>query len=80
MGEVASPGKSNLVSVDTVESEPVDELTLFGVVSPSSSEGDTIKDDIKDELDKGLDKDIDEGFESLYQLGTEIIKKYQNRQ
>ena len=52
MGEIADTGKLNSVSVSTVESEPVDELTLFGVVSPSSSERDTIKADINDEIDQ----------------------------
>ena len=50
MGKVADLEESNSVSVGTIEPEPVDELTLFGVVSPSSSEGDTIKDDIANEL------------------------------
>lgn len=45
------------------------------MVSPSSSGGDSIKNDIVEELDKGLNKVIDEGFELLYQLGTEIMEK-----
>lgn len=68
---------SNLASVQAVESvdEFADELTLFGVVSPSSSGRGSIQNDIADELDKGLDKVIDEGFESLYQFGTELINE-----
>ena len=63
---------SSLVPVNTFES--VDELILFDVMPPTSSEGDSVKEKITNELNKELDKIIDEGFESIYQLGNEIIK------
>ena len=66
MGEMTDSEDSNLVSMNTVES--VDELTLFGVMSPSLSIGDSVKQDITNELNKGLDKVIDERFEYFYQL------------
>lgn len=65
MAEVTDSEDSNLVPINPVES--VDELTLFGVMSHSLSEGDFVKEDITNECNKGIDK----GFEFLYQLGSE---------
>ena len=60
MGEAADSEDLNLVPIDTV-----DELTLSGVMFPSSSEGDSNKKEILVNLRK-VRQDYWQGFESLY--------------